>query len=710
MPIIEYKAQLDFTDNGVFETGWRIKQGDYGSCQLVFLVTNNGENQFDVGITPQIGFRRADGMSIVSELTPEDPFYTYTFVGNELEIPGPTLVDVKYVYVDGRISTATCRFDVVPDTIGYDPTGAGTYNNPVSALAEMALAKAAQAEAYAVGTRNGTPVDSGDPTYDNNAKYYYEETFAILPKVFDNEPYVLRQSKGHAVDLELVGGSLAWNQLVQNSDSSVTVPNGRKYIRWNGSALSKATSDGTAISVTGGTDKIYDVTQMFGSTIADAITTDAFAKYFPKYKTYAYDSGSIQSVCVSARKVVGKNQYNKSAQNTSNGFIQNKYLTNTGSIENSANDDISEYIKVVPNTSYVLSGVYGNSASYCLYDGNKTFISGTAYSGQTTVTFNSQSAEYVRFTVHHGNENAVQFEFGSAKTDYEPFKQTTYPLPTTQLQGIPTLVDGKLAFDGDVLKSSGSGSAKYKLYHLYDYTWTYVSGTPSYFHTNLVDNKVGATGTYGNILPSNGYKVLQTKGSTAETMSEDKGIALQNGSHLVIVRDSAYTDATAFKNAMNGVYLVAELATPTAISASPFQNPQRADANGTEEFVDYGVEQSTRDVAIPCGHNSEYFVDNVVNYSTSEQDTGMKWINGKHIFQKTLDFGSSGISVSANGTAATSELKTGKEQLISSSAITQDGKVVPYIGCSIGSTYIMMENKTGNATTVRYFTFQYTKS
>lgn len=53
--------------------------------------------------------------------------------------------------------------------------------------AESASDSAEDAEAYAVGTRNGTPVSSDDPTYQNNSKYYSEQfASALNGKV--NEP------------------------------------------------------------------------------------------------------------------------------------------------------------------------------------------------------------------------------------------------------------------------------------------------------------------------------------------------------------------------------------------------------------------------------------------------------------------------------------------------------------------------------------------
>ena len=121
MPNIQYTAQLDFTDNGTFETGWRIKQGDSNESDIVIRVVNNGVNMYDANVHPTIAFKRADGKSVVGEMIPNDGTYAYTIVGNEIAVPGPTLLDVKYVDSEGRVSTASCLHSIAartyPDTL-----------------------------------------------------------------------------------------------------------------------------------------------------------------------------------------------------------------------------------------------------------------------------------------------------------------------------------------------------------------------------------------------------------------------------------------------------------------------------------------------------------------------------------------------------------------------------------------------------------------
>ena len=241
MPNIQYTAQLDFTDNGTFETGWRIKQGDYNDSVIVIRVVNNGVNMYDADVTPTIAFRRADGKSVVGEMAPNDGTYLYTIVGNEIAVPGPTLVDVKYVDSDERISTASCRFQVVEDTIGYDPTGASTYNNPVSELVAQATEDSLIAEGFAVGQQRGQDVPESSPYYHNNAKYYSElsdpTAFANMSDVdFNNlqngQVPVYNSTSGKWENSSGGGGAASLDDL---TDVEITTPSDGQFLKYNSS-------------------------------------------------------------------------------------------------------------------------------------------------------------------------------------------------------------------------------------------------------------------------------------------------------------------------------------------------------------------------------------------------------------------------------------------------------------------------------------------
>lgn len=57
----------------------------------------------------------------------------------------------------------------------------------------------------------------------------------------------------------------------------------------------------------------------------------------------------------------------------------------------------------------------------------------------------------------------------------------------------------------------------------------------------------------------------------------------------------------------DGTNTVVKLVTPTTESADPYTYIQKMDVNGTEEFIDYAESQGTMDVAIPVGHETEYY-------------------------------------------------------------------------------------------------------
>lgn len=201
MANVNYTVVLDLTDNGCVQTGWRLKQGDSGNSTIIAKVVNNGVDAYDPNVTPEIAFKRADGNSVLSTMTASDGYYYYTFVGNELAVAGPVVMDVTFTDEEARTSTASCRFEVVADPAGYDPEGAHTYDNPVSVLVERATEDALIAEGFAVGQQRGQDVPESSPYYHNNAKYYSDLT----------DPTALRNMSD--VDVEDVqnGQVLKWN-------------------------------------------------------------------------------------------------------------------------------------------------------------------------------------------------------------------------------------------------------------------------------------------------------------------------------------------------------------------------------------------------------------------------------------------------------------------------------------------------------------------
>ena len=87
-----------------------------------------------------------------------------------------------------------------------------------------------------------------------------------------------------------------------------------------------------------------------------------------------------------------------------------------------------------------------------------------------------------------------------------------------------------------------------------------------------------------------------------------KALGIDVGGSLFIgYPNNSWSTLSEIQTALSGVYLVYELATPTTASLTQFNPLSDIEQGGTEEFVDYGVEQSTRDVTIPCGTDTDFY-------------------------------------------------------------------------------------------------------
>ena len=192
---------------------------------------------------------------------------------------------------------------------------------------------------------------------------------------------------------------------------------------------------------------------------------------------------------------------------------------------------------------------------------------------------------------------------GTKDKVYEPYTVHSYPLDSTiTLRGIGKLVDGKLVADGDWYEPSGKQTVRYGEVDLGDLNWGYNSESSQFYTTTAISGmKTGlATSEKPPFIcakyPSSGIGASRVTDKTIGT-----GTSGGVSSGVVIVGDTSYTDATAFKSAMSGIMLVYEKATPTTSTASPYSEVQICDGNGTEEFV--------TDSVVPVGNVTEYTAD-----------------------------------------------------------------------------------------------------
>ena len=127
-----YKVQVSMNQAHLVESGFVWKQGDFGFNLEIEVL------DFDTsGVTPQIIFRKSAGAVESTSVTQSSNKFTYTFAGTELDTPGPGICDLKLKNsTTQRISTASFKFFVIPDTEDGLNEQASSYSDTIAQIIE----------------------------------------------------------------------------------------------------------------------------------------------------------------------------------------------------------------------------------------------------------------------------------------------------------------------------------------------------------------------------------------------------------------------------------------------------------------------------------------------------------------------------------------------------------------------------------------------
>lgn len=415
-------------------------------------------------------------------------------------------------------------------------------------------------------------------------KYLSKEEFLTIDS--DNAPYVSRSARDGIVKLNLVGGTVAWNQLVQNGNFADGTDN---WTSRQSNALS--VSDGIATL----TSKVISANNQVYQPI-NILKDHCYLIAVKAKKTGNYDNLLIRGI----------------KDDTSYTFIRFQLST-----------EYKNYIgifKAVNDTDDLRVAMPSGTTVGDTLDFTDVYLT------DITLMFNTTIADYV-YSLEQATEGsgiAWLKSYGFLTKDYYDYDAgslqsvctsgrkitaldgtvRTYPIDNEELRGLFKLdSNNKLYANGDIYPSSGSGRRKYGIVNLGELDYTYVSGANSRMATTIQNAKDIDNNIVANLITP---KYLADTKNNIYAHSKDKTIGIgPNGSCWIY--DTSYTDAEIFKTAMSGQYLVYELAEETTFSADPYINPQRSE--GTEEFVD-GL---TRDVMIPVGNESTYYKDELFN-------------------------------------------------------------------------------------------------
>lgn len=173
------KIELNVIPEGI-QPIIHVSQYDKGQTWLFYLYDNDTPYTIPVGASITIQGTKQDGTGFQyactfsgSVVTAEEKQQMTVFAGD---------VQTELVITSSGQQLATLNFiiRVEPAALRDDTQMSETELPLIEQAAELVQmvpvieGYAEDAEAYAIGTRNGEPVSSDDPAYENNAKYYAE--------------------------------------------------------------------------------------------------------------------------------------------------------------------------------------------------------------------------------------------------------------------------------------------------------------------------------------------------------------------------------------------------------------------------------------------------------------------------------------------------------------------------------------------------------
>ena len=169
--------------------------------------------------------------------------------------------------------------------------------------------------------------------------------------------------------------------------------------------------------------QMYDLTQMFGSTIANAMTIADFNKMFPS-QSYPYNAGQLISCGPTAVVSTGFNLWDEEWELGAITSVDGSNVPGTSSIRS------KNFIKVSENTQYYFK--QGISTMWVFeYDVNKSYLgmmnNGSSFANDIKTTRNSTA--FIRFGCHpnygtvYKNDICINFSDPSRNGTYLPYQK-----------------------------------------------------------------------------------------------------------------------------------------------------------------------------------------------------------------------------------------------------------------------------------------------
>ena len=336
--------------------------------------------------------------------------------------------------------------------------------------------------------------------------------------------------------------------------------------------------------------QFIDLTALFGSsTIADYLysleqTTagSGIAKLkewgFDIDSYHAYDSGSLQSVCTSGHNTYSSNLLGDTGYRGAYAQSDGTSLKISDEVMEHSVDDVG-----------VLSVNVTTAWRGCLY------ATPVLQSGTYAIPYQEYSSGNTRATIYVTDSDLKVVRTVSNRSYGGIYREVLVEVTSGQriayFVGANTTSNVSITNFGLFYESSIGVSYGTYVKHSYPIDDVQLRGIPKLDSSNNLYYDGDVYEPSGSVTRNFGIRAYQ---------SGDESLA------------DAITDGT------NTVY---KLATPITETADPYTAIQTVDPYGTEEYVDYGVSQGTRDIAVPVGHQTRYIervpiegIDSITTY------------------------------------------------------------------------------------------------
>lgn len=359
------------------------------------------------------------------------------------------------------------------------------------------------------------------------------------------------------------------------------------------------------------TPQIYDLTALFGSG-NEPVSVEEFEKMFPA-DYYPYNAGEIISAGTEEVVEQGKNLFDIKKCVKLNSYYGFEIDTNK-----TLQIDLKDGKTCPTNVSFGIVYVHGNTMANWLITSNGV---------RETITNSRDMTDSTQIMVacYPGNKETMQsiadaFDImlvdGIYKSDtmpaYAPFHRNEYPIPET-IRALP----------GRALPGYGWSAGTARNYVDYEnkryvqcvssvdlgtLAWSYRPEQQRFYA--IADSITGKFSESFGIVPNivvAKYDIVCFNDITTKT-DNMKASAVKTANDYITIRNTAYTDATAFKQAMQGVMLYYELETPIVTDISDlipddFLRNIDVEAGGSVIF-----KNSNDNYHIPVPSEEEYIV------------------------------------------------------------------------------------------------------